>query len=206
MKLIWTSIKQAGTDVWDELLYLILLNFIWLVGTLLIIPWPFVTFGLFLVMYDVGGGKGIKFDTFFRQAARLWKQAYIWGVVNLAVTALVWSNLSFYAAIESQWARMVQLFFVGIGLTWLMIQLTALPLYPRLEQPGLKPALQNALVLLGRYPGLIITFLLLIILTAVILWYAPVLSIFCGAALVAAVANRLVGNAVDNELTQNNAP
>lgn len=206
MRLIWTSIRQAGADLWEELLILVLFNLIWVVGTLLIIPWPFVTFGLFLVMYDVSRGKGIKFDTFFRQAGKLWKQAYVWGLVNLGLILIIWANLNFYAAIESQWARMVQIFFLGISLAWLIVQAIVLPLYPRLEQPGLRSALRNALALLGRYPLFIVTLLLVLVLVGAILLYAPVLVIFCGAAVIAAVSNRLVGNAIDLELAKDDTP
>ena len=202
MNLIWTSIKQAGADLWEELLYLILFNLIWVVGTLLVIPWPFVTFGLFLVMYDVGQGKGIKFDTFFRQAAKLWKQAYVWGLVNLGLMVILWVNMNFYAALETQWARMVQIFFLGSGLAWLIVQTVVLALYPRLEQPGLRPTLRYALALLGGYPALIVTLLLFLLLVGAILLYAPVLVIFCGAAVVAAVTNRLVGNTIALELAK----
>jgi uncharacterized membrane protein YesL len=204
MRLIWKSIKLAGTDLWDELLYLILLNFICLVGTLLIIPWPFVTFGLFFVMYDVSQGKGVKFDTFFKQPAKLWKQAYLWGLTNIGIAAIVWVNLNFYAAYSAQWARMVQIFFVGVGLTWFVLQLAVLPMYPRLKQPGLKLVFRNAFVLLARYPGLIIALLLLTIFVGAISIYVPLLIIFCAVSGVAVVANQLVGNAVANELAEGN--
>jgi hypothetical protein len=53
-------IKNSASDIWDEMFYLIIFNLIWVVGTLLILPWPFVTFGLFFTAYDIGEARGLN--------------------------------------------------------------------------------------------------------------------------------------------------
>jgi hypothetical protein len=62
--MIWIALKQTGADIWDEILSLLIFNVITLVGMVLSIPWPFVTFGLFEMAYDIGQGKGVKFSAF----------------------------------------------------------------------------------------------------------------------------------------------
>ena len=59
--MIWTALKQAGGDFWDEFLLLIIFNAVWLLGSLFLLPWPYLTFGLFYTAYEVGQGKAIKF-------------------------------------------------------------------------------------------------------------------------------------------------
>jgi hypothetical protein len=164
--MIWTALKQTVSEIWEELLYLILFNVIALVGIILIIPWPFVTFGLFEVAYDIGQGKGIKFTTFFTRAAQVWKQAYIWGAINLGAIIVLAVNLNFYANTTASWAAFAQILMMGLSIFWFTLQLIMLPLYPRLEEPGFRLALRNAAVLIARYQ--LPTLTILIILAVVV--------------------------------------
>ena len=90
--LIWTILKKALLDFWEDMLNLIIFNVLWLVGALLIIPYPFMTFGLFYTAYDIGQGKGIKLSTPFKYGKQTWKPAYIWGVINLVALILFLAN------------------------------------------------------------------------------------------------------------------
>ncbi len=200
--MIWSIIKQSALDFWEEMLYLILFNLIWVVGILLVIPYPLVTFGLFATVYDVGQGKGIKFSTFFAYARRTWKEAYIWGGINLGVLILLWLNLNFYAGIGTQWAAIVQVLILAVAIFWCILQLIVLPLYPRLETPGFKLALRNAAVIIGRYPMAIFILVIIIVLIGFIsLLFQAV--IFAGAAaFIAVVANRVVEEVVKREMNR----
>jgi hypothetical protein len=85
---------------------------------------------------------------------------------------------------------------------WLILQLIALPLYPRLEEPSLKLALRNALVIAGHQP------LLIFVLVAVLgilgfIAYIFLASLFLfSLAVLAVIATRLVGEAVELELAR----
>lgn len=199
MDLIWGAIKQSVGDIWDEMLYLILFNLVWLIGTVLIIPWPFVTFGYFSLVYDIGLGKGIKIGTFFRHGRRMWKQAYIWGGINLGILIVLGINLNFYANARVQWAAIVQLVLVAIAIFWAVLQLVMLPLYPRLEGPSFKLALRNALIVVGRYPLAILTLIIIVALVVVASSIFPVLAFLAALAIIAVVANRMVGAIIDRE-------
>jgi hypothetical protein len=200
--MIGEALRKAGADVWEELLLLIVFNLIWWVGTLLIIPWPFVTFGLFFVGYDISQGKAIKLTSFFAHARRMWKVAYIWGGVNVFVLAVIASNIYFYAGFAAGWVTTLQVFMIALLTFWLILQLIALPLYPRLEEPSLKLALRNALVIAGHQP------LLIFVLVAVLgilgfIAYIFLASLFLfSLAVLAVIATRLVGEAVELELAR----
>ncbi len=201
--MIWDVIKKSGSDIWDEILYLIIFNVIWLLGTILVIPYPFVTFGLFFTVRDIGQGKGIKFVTFFAHAYRMWKQAYIWGGINLFVLVILGINIKFYADFANagaQWAALVQLFILGLTFLWGILQLVALPLYPRLEEPGFKMAIRNAAILAGRYPLAMITLVVVAVLILVISYIFPIVAVLLPVAVIAAVANRMVEAMVKKEL------
>ncbi|MBN1221347.1 MAG: hypothetical protein JXM69_20655 [Anaerolineae bacterium] len=198
--LIWTAIKNAAVDFWDEMLYLFIFNVIWLVGTLLIIPWPFVTFGLFAIAYDVGQGKGIKFGSFFGHAAQVWKQAYIWGGINIGLIIVLLVNIRFYGNIEAPWAVALQIIIIGIVIFWLVLQLIALAIYPRLEEPGFKLAVRNAAVVFARYPVAILILLVLIVALVIASFFLQILFIVATFSMIAVATNRMVGAAVTREL------
>jgi hypothetical protein len=198
--MIWLAIKQAGADIWEELLNLIVFNLITLAGTLLIFPWPFVVFGLYEMAYDIGQGKGVKITTFFSRAARVWKPAYVWGGINMAAIIVIAVNLNFYANITATWAGAAQIVMVGMAIFWIMLQLIVLPIYPRLEQPGFKLAVRNATVLVGRYPFPI--FIMMVIVTAmvVLMIMMPLFAALGLFSMTAVLSSRMVGAMIKREL------
>jgi hypothetical protein len=198
--MIWNIVKKSALDIWDEMLFLIIFNIIWLVGTLLVITWPFVTFGLFYTARDVGEGRGIHFSTFFSYGRSMLKPAYIWGGINLAVIIAVWFNLSFYRAIEASWASMITLFIISLSVCWVVLQLIALALYPRLVEPSFKLALRNAAVIVGRYPLPIFVLLIIVAVLLVVSVLFSALAILISFSIIAVLTNNLVETIVSQEL------
>ena len=201
--MIWTVLKQTGADIWEELLNLVLFNIVVLVGTVLIIPWPFVTFGLFEMTYDIGVGKGIKFAMLFSRATQVWKQAYIWGGINLGIAVVVLTNLNFYVNFATWWAMIAQVLLVLSTTFWFALQLIMLPLYPRLEKPGFKIALRNAAVLMARYPLPALTMLFIVSIGVGLIFVIRQCNLFAVLGIfsfIAVLCNRMVGAMVKKEL------
>ena len=200
MRLIWPILKKTITDFWDELFYLILFNLLWLAGTALIIPFPLVTFALFFTIRDVSESKGITLRKFWGYGKQYWKQAYRWGLVNVGVMWLLLFNLRFYAGFPGQWAVMGQFFFLALTGFWLMWQLLAMALYPRLERPGLKLALRNAAILLGKYPLVSLAMLGWLGLLGAISVFIPAILVLAGVSLAAILATNTVEALLRREL------
>lgn len=190
--MIWTIIKNGAADIWDEMLYLMIFNVIWVVSFLLIIPWPLATFGLVFTIYDIGEARGIGLGTFWKHLRQNWRQAYLWGGINLAVGVIFWINWAFYARLEAEWAGFAQMVVLAISLFWAILQLLALPFYPRLERPGFKLALRNAGVVLGRYPLTSVFLLILVLLIAGVASFFPVVYFLGAFSIVVVLANRVV--------------
>ncbi len=202
MRLIWSIIKLAAGDIWDEMLHLLVFNAIWLLGSLLILPWPYLTFGLFFTAYDISQGKAIKLNSLFVRPAPFWKQAYLWGAVNLLAALLFRFNLNFYNNFATTWAATIQIVFVALLLLWSIWQLLALPMYPRLEKPGLRLALRNAAIVMGRYPLAVLVLVVIVTLLLLITAILPMFAFFGAGALIVVLCNRLVGTIVERELAR----
>jgi hypothetical protein len=175
-------------------------NIIWVVGTVLVLPWPFVTFALFFTVRDIGEGKGIKFNTFMNYGRQTLKPAYIWGAINLVIFVALIGNLTFYGRFQAQWGGLIQILILAIIFFWSLIQLIALALYPRLVEPGFRLALRNAAVLLGRYPLPILALLAVISLLIVISLFFSALFILITFSVIAVFINGMVEALVSHEL------
>lgn len=198
--MIGQVIKKSATDVWDELLYVIVFNVVWLVGAVSIIFWPFVTFGLFSIAKDIGDGKGIKFSNFFSYARQMWKPAYIWGGINLAMFIMLWLNLNFYGGLEAQWAGIAQLLIIALAIFWAILQLIALGLYPRLVEPSFKLALRNAAVIMAHHPMMTLVLLVVIALLVVVSMIVQAIIFLLLFAVIAVFTNNIVEAIVSQEL------
>jgi len=194
-------IKKSATDVWDELLYVMIFNVVWLVGAVSIIFWPFVTFGLFCIAKDIGDGKGIKFGNFFSYARQMWKPAYIWGGINLAMFVMLWLNLNFYGDLEAQRAtRVAQLLIIALAIFWAILQLIVLGLYPRLVEPSFKLALRNAMVIMARQPLMILVLVVVIALLIVASVILQALIFLLPFSVIAVFTNNIVEAIVSQEI------
>ncbi len=200
MRMIWVALKQAGGDFWDEFLLLIIFNAVWLLGSLFLLPWPYLTFGLFYTAYEVGQGKAIKFRTFFVGPAPVWKQAYLWGVLNALLLFVVWFNIRFYGSFGTQWSTVLEILLFAFAIFWVMLQLVALPMYPRLNEPGLKLALRNGIVAMGQFPLATFVLLILVAVMVVVGTLFPLFAFMGAGSLTAVLANRIVGAIVERAL------
>ena len=76
-------VKLAVTDLWDDILLLVVFNLVWCISAVLIVPIPFTTAGLAWAAATVGEGKVVKWRTFFEGGRRFLRPAYTWGVISL---------------------------------------------------------------------------------------------------------------------------
>lgn len=200
MKNIWHILKKSTIDLWDEMLYMLLFNLIWLIGTILVLPWPFVTFALFGISRDVSEAKGIKFAHFFNYGREMLKPAYIWGGINLVALWLFWFNIRFYSGFNAQWAAVLQLFFISMTGVWLLLQFIAVALYPQLVEPSYKLALRNAAILLGKYPLVVISIALVIVAVLFITLFFPAFGFVMTFSFIAILITNMVKVLLKEEL------
>lgn len=87
-------------------------------NTLLFLPIVFFLFALFAALYDGGQDGEVSFKSFFRHLRNTWRQALIFGTINLLFALLVGWDLRFYAQFETAWAGLFQLLFLSISIVW----------------------------------------------------------------------------------------
>ncbi|MFQ5613441.1 MAG: hypothetical protein ACE5H9_15045 [Anaerolineae bacterium] len=227
MPLLWPIVRKALSDIWEEAFYLALFNMLWvagavpglllitygvqgpflglvLLGLLALVPWPFVTFGLFHTAHEIDQGKAIGLKTFFRGGRQRWRQAYLWGGLNALIVAVLLANIRFYSSPISPLGNtslgtMLSAFFASLTLLWLLWQLMVLTIYPRLETPGLRLALRNAAILMLAQPLPVVFVGFLALVLGLTAFVVPLLGFLSNFALIAVLANRATTEILNQE-------
>ena len=172
-RVTWQSIK----DLWDEFVFLIMLNIVWSLSILLAaaplllwglenplptlglslllsIPVPIITGALCFVTNQIAHEKAVGWDTFLAGLRRYWLKSLAVAVINLLVLILVAANIQFYAFIlQGSWTALAVAGWIVLGIYWLISQVYWFPMILELESEKLLLALRNALSLVLVTPG-----------------------------------------------------
>jgi uncharacterized membrane protein YesL len=203
MRLAFRVVKYAVLDFFEEFFLLILFNVLWCVSALLLaLPLPFATAGLVWVAVEIGEGKAISWRTFFEGGRRHWKPAYLWGLANLIVWVLIFVNIRFYGNLDAAWALIFRSLIISAAIIWGGMQLYVFPLLIRQEDPSLRLAYRNGLVLMGAQPILTILLFLVVIVLLLISVRLTIPLLVLTFALIALLANRAVAEALKEETDQ----
>ena len=197
---VWSIIKKTGLDIWEEILKLLVFNLMWVLSVVLILPWPFITFGLFFTAKDIGEGRGVSFFSPFTYGLQVLKPAYTWAIINLAVYFGIFLNLNFYSGLDAVWAKFVQVFILSLALFWTILQLVMLAMYPRLTIPSFKLAIRNALIITSRHPLSIFAMVMGAVIILALSTFAPVIILLLSVSAVIMLINNVVDAVVAQEL------
>jgi len=196
MNLAWRVIKRSISDFLDDILWLAALNILWCLAAVTVVGLPLASAGLAWVAAEISEGKVIGWRTFVEGARRFWKQAYLWGLFNLVVGALIVMNLVFYLSQPESWTVVPLMLFGAVGLWWIGTQFYFFPFLTHQEKPEIRTAYRNGLVLMLSHPSLsLVMFIVVVVLTVIsylllfplFLFYFALLSIFANRAVVEAV-------------------
>ncbi|OQY46956.1 MAG: hypothetical protein B6242_06350 [Anaerolineaceae bacterium 4572_78] len=176
MQTVATILKKTFTNFWDELFFLTIFNvftiftlviglMIFLSGIYFVPPYiiipialicelllPPAIFGLFGAVHEVGLCNAISVNTYFQYAKKFLKESYIWAGINVATIVILIVNIRFYLNVEAGWGIIIAFFFVGFTMTWIILQIFALTLYPKLESPSFLLAIRNAMIIVSTRP------------------------------------------------------
>jgi hypothetical protein len=181
----WQSLK----DLWDELVFLIMLNVVWglsillalapwlLLGSanlglalglslLLCIPIPIVSGALCFVTNQIAHERAVGWNTFFAGLRLYWRKSLAVALINLVVLILIAANLQFYAVyLEGSWTDFAVAAWILLAIYWAIAQIYWFPMILELKNEKVFLALRNALSLVLVSPGfsLVLAVILLIL-------------------------------------------
>jgi uncharacterized membrane protein YesL len=192
-----SAIKLLGLslrDTWQEFWTILIVNLLFLLGAILIIPGPPVILALFYYGNRIAHGETADEKDFLRAVRTYWAPAWRWGLINLLIIALLTGDYYLIETLTDN-ARVisfVQGLYVTLLTSWLFLQLFTLPFFFEQEKPVVSQAFRNAGVFIGRNFVFVLILALLLVLSLTIGILAFMLTFAFGGAFVAFASNRAV--------------
>ena len=148
-RLIWEWLLEAYDSFW----ILVVLNILWALLTVLIIPAVPAATGLYYATNKLAHQEPVNWRTFFEGIRAHFWLGWRWGLLNLVVLIVLAVNFRFYGSLSAAWAVWAQGIFLGLAGLWGMLQIFTFPLLLEQADRRMQMALRNSLVLFVRRPG-----------------------------------------------------
>ncbi len=158
--LFWLAIRAW----WGELLFLLALNFIWLLAQLTVILGPPSTVALYTVAQRVLDKDIVDFGDFWQALKENFGRSWIWGAAQIVIYLVLVYNLFFYAGKEGVVYLALRYAWTLLLLFWFAINLYYWPLYLAQTDRRFTTTLSNAAKMALINPGYTIAYSLLALL------------------------------------------
>jgi uncharacterized membrane protein YesL len=182
---------------WRELLFLLVLNVLWLVGQLTVVLGPPMTVSVYVVARKVMEGDLVDFKDVIGALRQHLAASWAWGALQVIVYGVLGFNLFFYARAEGQLVLILRYAWTLLLLAWFTLNLYYWPLYLVQEDRRVATTLSNAGKMILLNPGFTLVYsLLALVLIAVSIFSGLLL----GAVMMAWLAlwgNLVVANRLD---------
>lgn len=144
-------IGRALRSYWEEGFNLLLINLLWFLAQLLVIPGPPATAALFAVTNHVAHGGFARLAGFWDAFRQFFGPAWKWGIINLVAIFILGYAALFYGSgvLDSVGPLLSLLMWFLLG-SWLFLQLFAFPMWLEQSDRRIGLALRNALVMLAQ--------------------------------------------------------
>jgi uncharacterized protein DUF624 len=143
------ALRDKLIDAYVALIPLILLNLVWFVVSLPIVTAIPATGGLFYATNKLAHGHRADWHTLIEGFRLYFWQSWVVGLANVAVIAVFSTNFLLYSFGNLVWARGLV---IVLALLWLALQIYLFPLLIEQEDPHLRLALRNSLVIILKRP------------------------------------------------------
>ena len=184
----------AFRDTWQELWTILIVQLLFLLATILVIPGPPAIIALFYYGNRVAHDESVNERDFLYAIRQYWGPAWRWGFVNIFIIGLLTGDYYLVETLtdDTTIASFVQGLYLTLLASWLLLQLFALPFLFEQAEPRVMQALQNAAVFLKRNLIFAIIFGLLLSLSLVAGTLLFMLTFAFGGAFLAFAGNRAV--------------
>lgn len=187
-RILWRAIS----DGWNQLALLLIINALWLLGTLTIVLAPPALFGMFYAANEAAHKRGVEVRDFFQGARLYFGKSWLWGVLNLGVAVLFWGNFTLYPRFAGQFTTPLLIVTSVLLVVWLSVQFYTIPYLLELEKPTVRLALRNGLFTALASPLLTLLLMLVVSVIGFFCLVQPVFAVFGLGAFVALLANHAV--------------
>lgn len=154
MRDLFSVVRSAIVDLWDNAFLAIFCSLVWLFLTLLIIPGPPATVALFALSASiVKQERLLEFGDYLRAVWRNFGVGWRWAAINIPVLLIIVVDIRAVPRMFSPDAALtIQLAFYLALAIWIVVNWYALAFLFQQEKPSVLQALRNGGVLLLQHP------------------------------------------------------
>jgi len=207
IKKIPSIYRRSLKEIWEDLWTMLVVNVLWIIANLLVIPGPPATIALHAYANRVVHSEVTDQHDFWQTFKSSWGVGWRWGAVNLAVVGLLGVNYYLVSnALDVNLGSFLQGLYIAVGLGWFMLQFFALPFLFEQEQMKVGQALRNAALMIGRNLGFSLLFGLSLLFFMFLATLAFALGIMFGAVFLALAGNFAVNDQLEPIRARKNIP
>jgi len=191
---VFQIIRLSLRDMWEDLWGMLVVNLLWTVCVLTIIPGPPATLALYRFANRLAHGEEVDLHDFLKGFRQSWATAWHWGSINLIVILIFAGDiyLSNQEYMNVSASPLVQSFYIALLAVWLLLQPYVLAFMLEQEQMVVGIAFRNAAVMLGKNFSFSIAYVLEVIITLLVGTLLFMISFAIGGVLLADIGNRAV--------------
>lgn len=184
----------AFRDTWQEFWTILIVQLLFLLAMILIIPGPPAVMALFYYGNKVVHEEPVNERDFLNAIRQYWGPAWRWGLMNLFITGLLTGDYYLTGKLtnNANLAPIFQGLYITLLAGWLVLQLFTLPFLLEQKQPLVFQALRNATVFVRKKMISVLVLVLLLGLSLAVGMLAFMLTFAFGGAFVAFASNRAV--------------
>jgi uncharacterized membrane protein YesL len=161
--------RKTLNDLWDEMYLLVMVNVLWVALNVLLVTGPPATAGLFVLTHRLACGESVGLRDFFEGFRRYFWRSWLWAIVAGVGFFILGGDVLLAGTLSSaSHVIFIQGFFLMLLFLWAFVLLYAFPLVLEQEQPSLRLALRNALVMFATNQSFSITLFGLALLVALL--------------------------------------
>ncbi|HSM58365.1 MAG TPA: hypothetical protein VK879_19580 [Candidatus Sulfomarinibacteraceae bacterium] len=165
------ALRLALTDLWEELLLVVVTGVLGALLGALLLPLPFVVATHYHLARRVSRRRVVSWRELPALARSNLRFFALWTALVVLVSLVLMGNIFFYLSIGAVWSQMAAWVMVGLLFTWLVPQPFVPALYLQAPEQSVRSALRRAAVFVTMDPLAPLTLLLAVALPAVPLAY-----------------------------------
>lgn len=193
---------EVTSATWhDELVYLAFYNLLWFICCLPLVTIPPATAALYVATREITHHHHIGWRDFLKTVQEYFMISWRWGILNFLVGFIFWTNLWFYTVTSSSATILLAALWWGLLVLWLIIQMYTFPILLEQEEPQIRLALRNAVILCLQHPLFTLVLALVMVFVILLTFFLPVFVALFTASLTTFIYNKAIQHLLQLEKT-----
>ena len=187
--MVQKTFKEFLQDFWDALLPFVYMNLLWMILTILVLPAFPAYAGLIYASNKIANGEEGRLKLFFDGFKEYFWVSWKYGAINIIFYVLVFLNIRHYTQYEGTGFVLLQYFFLSAAILWSMLQVYVFPLLLEQDEPTIRKALWNSVVIFSKFPARSLGLCILVLVILAVSVFVPPLLVLISFSFLAYLAN-----------------